>query len=118
MYVFKCMNEDENTVDYEPYFYEQNEKILKELKWQSQVLQDIGLESRRTAASAQNLWKLSYIALLLGAFIFLVAGCTALLFVPGTVIGFVLWLAFWGLLRYIFRPTDSKRKAKKSAAQE
>lgn len=115
MYVFKCMNEDENTVDYQPYFYEQNEKILKELKWQSQVLQDIGLESRRTAASAQNLWKLSYITLLLGAFIFLVGGCSALLSVLGTVVGVVLWLAFYGLMRYIFRPTDSKRKVKKAA---
>lgn len=105
------MNDDEQEyeeTDYSPYIYEQNQHILKELKWQSQVLQDIGLESRRTAAAAQNLWKLSYIALLLGAFIFLVGGCSALLFIPGTVIGFVLWLAFWGLMRYIFRPSASK----------
>lgn len=94
--------------DYSPYIYAQNQQILKELKWQSQVLQDIGLESRRTAASAQNLWKLSYITLLLGAFIFLVGGGTALLSILGTVVGLVLWLAFWGLMWCIFRPTASK----------
>lgn len=94
-------NEYEET-DYSPYIYEQNQQILKELKWQSQVLQNIHVAAERTSASAQNLWRLSFLALQIFVFCVLM-GLGSIVPIVGHAVALVVFCIFLVVCRHVFR---------------
>lgn len=94
-------NEYEET-DYSPYIYEQNQEILKELKWQSQVLQNIHIAAERTSASAQNLWRLSFLSLQIFVFCVLM-GLGSIVPIVGHVVALVVFCIFLAVCRHVFR---------------
>lgn len=94
-------NEYEET-DYSPYIYAQNQQILKELKWQSEVLQNIHLAAERTSAAAQRLWKLSFLGLQIFVFCILM-GLGSIVPLIGHAVALLVFLVFLVVCRHVFR---------------
>lgn len=93
---------DYEETDYSPYIYAQNQQILKELKWQSQVLQNIHLAAERTSAAAQRLWKLSFLGLQIFVFCVLM-GLGSIVPIIGHAVGLLVFLVFLVVCRHVFR---------------
>lgn len=99
---------DYEETDYSPYIYAQNQQILKELKWQSEVLQNIHLAAERTSAAAQLLWKLAYFGLHILVFcILMVLG--SLLSIIGFIVALVVFLVFMLVCHHVFRAKVGSR---------
>ena len=93
---------DYEETDYSPYIYAQNQQILKELKWQSEVLQNIHLAAERTSAAAQLMWKLAFLGLQIGVFCVLMA-VGSILPLIGHAVALVVFLVFLTVCHHVFR---------------
>lgn len=93
---------DNGDTDYTPYIYAQNQQILKELKWHSEVLQNIHLAAERTSAAAQRLWKLAYLGLQIFVFCLLM-GLGSIFPLVGHAVALLVFLVFLAVCHYVFR---------------